>query len=304
MRGFVLSAIYAGAILVVIGAELFPATGIFLMFLVGPIWAAVIFNIWMVHLGVEAWTGRIARPWLAVPVFFYLAYEATVIGIYFDARGVRDAIEQANALSAAPPPHIAVVIDARPNEIGANSAAPYAAVADGFDVYYGDYLLKRFERGDPSCKAPFWDSRKIQPRFRVFGPMGRRECFIAVAAKAPRPAIHIVRVPDSPAALEDSRRQGRSFAPAAILHRTDITLFSADGSRATLGHVQAGMIRYPVLLPLVIAGCALNSGAPSWDCTFGPAQETMPVGGGEGYSDYDLSHAAYVLRLLHLPVRD
>lgn len=308
MRGLGLSAIYIAAIVLVIAAELFPPTGIFLMFMLGPLWAAVIFNIWMGNLILDAWTGRIALLWLVLPVFFYVGYEAAAIGVYLDARAMRGQIEQANALNlgAVPAGRIAVVIDAEQNEIGANSAAPYAAVADGYDVYYGDYLLKRFERGDPSCDAPFWHPRQAQQRFKVFGPMGTgmRECYVAIAAPAPRPAIHIVKTPQTATSYVERQRGQRGFAAFATLRGTDFTLAARDGSLVRLGHARAGEISFPFLLPLAFAGCSLNSGAPSWDCAFQPMHGTMTVGGGEGYSDYEVSHARYLLGLLHLPVRD
>jgi hypothetical protein len=72
MRGLTLSLAYFGAIGLVIALQLFPLTGIFLMFFGAALWSAVLFNVWMVHLGVAAFRRRIARAWIAVPVVVYV----------------------------------------------------------------------------------------------------------------------------------------------------------------------------------------------------------------------------------------
>jgi hypothetical protein len=95
--GFRIVAIYAmicGAIFLL---QLFPVTGIFLMFLLAVLWIGVVINIGMVHLAGAAVVRSIALPWILLPIGFY----AGGLAAHYRAVGVvaaqADAIERANA---------------------------------------------------------------------------------------------------------------------------------------------------------------------------------------------------------------
>src|ERR1700753_3680492 len=95
MRGLKLSLIYLGAIVLVIALQLFVVTGLFLMIVGAALLSAVLFHVWMVHLGVAGLRHRIERAWIAVPVAVYVVYGALALNGYREALAMRTQIAQA-----------------------------------------------------------------------------------------------------------------------------------------------------------------------------------------------------------------
>jgi hypothetical protein len=54
--------------------QLFPYTGVFLMFLLAPFWSVVLVNLGFIGIALEAASGQVTRLWLILPTAWFGAY--------------------------------------------------------------------------------------------------------------------------------------------------------------------------------------------------------------------------------------
>jgi hypothetical protein len=95
--GLGLIAAYAIVAALIFGFQLFPLTGIFIMFAGGPLWIGLLVHVAMIHLSWRVIQGRIVRPWLIMPLIFYVGGYALHLASVHMAQSEATAIEARNS---------------------------------------------------------------------------------------------------------------------------------------------------------------------------------------------------------------
>jgi hypothetical protein len=262
--------------------QLFPFTGIFLMLLAAPFWSVITVNLGFVSVAIEAAVGRISRLWLIAPVVWFGGY---AIAAQLSERAYQNldaAIRTANASQTLPfdPARSAVVVKENANDLG--SAAPTLVQNYRLPVAYSDHRSSSQRRRadalsplDPSFRAyrigdaETCRSIRSDPRLRAAsawahtipdgsGVRGSRKgqpasglCSYALPEE---PSLPITGV-----AAKGERLRGWLLQGKVVR----VTITAPDGDRIELRSGQAAPLQW---FPMPVMGCALNSGAPSWDC--------------------------------------
>jgi len=272
---------YFGICLAIYLIQVFPIPGVILMAMGGPAWIGFLVHIAMLHLGVAAISGFISRFWIAIPILFYAGGYALHLYSVELANDLRASIEQANAAAK-------VTIE-----------QPFAFLSEGgggafelLEHYRVDRIFIRngpdatgkyqittqyFAKGEPCDRANtgWWYEKRFEPYlmrkdlFPTYGPSEKtRQCIISQDGL---PAEWRYRIKsDYINTTSDfyTKRFGRKWT--VIDERTGQNLLS----------VEVGGIKTLPPIPMIYAGCMLNSGAPSWDCNFGLMQgaDFMAIG--------------------------
>ncbi len=111
-----------------------------------------------------------------------------------------------------------------------------------------------------------------------------------------RKDLCIVQLPEDPSrpALQISATREAQKDPLLPHSLTTTTISDGLGGMAVLTTGRAEVLGW---LPMPVMGCALNSGAPSWDCFFGFYRETVGLGGTGAYGGATQDAIAGVLKL-------
>lgn len=285
--GFIGGAIYL--------LQLFPYTGILVMFLGAIIWIGLVVHLAMAHLAISALFGAIPRTWLAVPIVFYGGgFALHLLSVRLVSNEVA-AIESANAASA---------IKAEP------PLSFLADVSDSFDLqrrYRIDQIVIRegsrptdaftvqsYARGEECERAhggyshehPHEPRLLISDLFPFYKGEGKtRQCIVSRSGVFAEWRYRIAGEYEPKGSLL-FQRFVRKWT--VIDDKTDTTLLSVKaGGFKTLGPV-----------PMFYAGCGLNSGAARWDCAAGLMHASLLVTA--GYKAH-ISSGGYAVRDVNDP---
>ena len=308
--------------------QVIPFTGIFLMLVAAPYWSILTVNLGFASLALEATLGRISRLWLLAPLVWFGGYAAYAGMNHWAIEALDEDIRRGNATQAITfdPGTQALVV--------APDAADLSNSASRFVQNYPLAVAYVAPRAEPQRKlqpksqplelpkptdlpkahrvaAGEACTRLADPRVRaahiypVFihrsGEAGRAArssrtkpsqtlCSYALPEDIDRPAVNIT------ASKTDL---GSLWRSAAV---TRITLTAANGQTA---HLRAGYTAPATWFPMPIMGCALNSGAPSWDCFAGFAkQKTRGLGAIGTYGSATVEVTATALGLQPSPAHD
>jgi len=267
------------AALVVYLLQVFPYTGIFLMFLLAPYWVGALITIGMVSLVIEAGLSRtISSNWLAIPVFYVSAYAAAyVLSIYEFNRLERQAAT-ASAVAQVPFDRardpLLIRSDTRRNsERLAQHLVRYYGVGRVYSVNHHPRKTTIRQYGiAPLQKCDLIASREGAYKlgagvFTLAGGSGVWNSS-SIRSKKPRDThcgYWIERGPEPgerPLRIDVTSSDERTWL-LGRLRRSSAQVTRPDGSNHTY-HGGSGATLQPFPYPL--AGCFLNSGAPSWDC--------------------------------------
>ncbi|GLH78551.1 hypothetical protein SSBR45G_34600 [Bradyrhizobium sp. SSBR45G] len=249
--------------------QLFPLTGIMLMLLGGALWCGLAVHAFLIGLGVEAALGRVPRILLVVPLAAYAAYYMTYLQ---ETRDIRDKAEQIRASN----PSRALPFDpARYSLVLPTNSAQ--TIAGRYDVpvtydanpnfqpegFLSHRLLARQQCSDASAAQARLRAQGSRAAFGLVLPLRvddnalvatfiKNVCLLNFPEKPPLQPIVVTRRGDDTVWRRDR----------GILEQT--TEFSLDGKVFATYRTASVWRLSPV--PLLLIGCALNSGAPSWDC--------------------------------------
>jgi hypothetical protein len=260
-RSLVLFAIGA----VVYGLQAIPVTGIFLMVLLAPLWNGMVFVLGLGALAVEAAIGATSRLWLILPLGCALLYGQAA----WQSRTEADALVAAAAhvndgkTLAFDPDRAALVIE------GSDGASELGDLLVAYDLpaYWtvdprnrtATPILHRLAVGEV-CDRVRTDRSFAAANIRVLGVHERqsgRSVFLKGVCSLALPAPIV----GTPVTVALGRRDGAPTDPARRWSRTITLRSGADEIALHLG----GISPLP-WMPFPTIGCALNSGAPSWDC--------------------------------------
>jgi len=249
--------------------QLFPYTGVILMVLGGALWCGLAVQAFLIGLGVEAALGRVPRFLLVVPLAAYAGYYVMYL------QQTREIHAKAEQLRASNP---SLVLPFDPTQHSLVLPQMHA------QLVAGHYDVPMTYDTNPNFKPEGFVSHRL---------LNRQQCTDATAAQArlraqrSRAAFGLVtqvRVEDGavmPTYIKDVcllnfpekpplqqivvTRRGDDAVwrrERGILEQT--TDFSLDGKLFATYHTASVWRLSP--FPLLLIGCALNSGAPSWDC--------------------------------------
>jgi hypothetical protein len=255
-------AIVASAIFLL---QAFPRTGIFLMFAMGVLWIGLLIHVAMVHLTVASLNNLIPRKWIAVPIAYYGGGFALYLLALLLVNVQTAVIERANAaarIRAEQP--LTFLMDGTVQD---GTALLQGYRADRFFVRNrgreGEYFTTEYFAQGETCeranKGYFYEKR-FEPWLRVAdlfpsykGPDKSRQCIIQ-QDRLPAQWRYRIKADGT-----------RSNNVAVRSYGTKWTVF--DGQRAEpLLTVEVRELFTVLPIPLLLAGCGLNSGAARWDC--------------------------------------
>jgi len=243
-----------------------PFTGIFLMLLAAPFWSVITVNAGFVFLGVEALVRPGYRLWLVAPALYFGGY-ATYAHLSHQEFARMDA--DLRAFNAGK----SVAFDPRANDLlleeksqGLSSGALSFVRNYNLDVVYvasrnfdtARHLSYRLAtkkvcdeiRKDADASAAFVRTSGLHFN-------GRLSKTICSVSGPEDPVRQIVSVSTTRV------KENGWLLPATV---DTIKLRGADGRETEL---KTGYAAPLPALPMPVMGCALNSGAPSWDCFLG-----------------------------------
>ncbi len=243
--------------------QVIPFTGIFLMMLAAPFWSIITVNAGFVFLTLEALGRPGYRVWLIAPLIYFSGYAGYAHLSHQEFARLDAEIKAFNAGKSVP-------FDAATNDLviakkarGLNAAAVTLVSRYNLDVAYdanrnfdtADHLAYRIGkaslcseiRKDKDARAAFIHAGGVN----VDGKLSKTICSIYGPEDPARPAV-----------VASSKRTKLNgwLLPATI---DTLTLRGVDG-RST--EFKTGFAATLPWLPMPVMGCALNSGAPSWDC--------------------------------------
>jgi len=271
--GLKIVAIYAVICTGIFLLQLFPGTGIFLMFLMAFAWIGVVVNIAMIHLAGAALIGSIARLWVVLPILFYSAGLAAHYRAAAAVTARVGAIERDNTaatITASPPLSFFVKgvstellelyrIDRMVVPQGNHPATIYyyarGAECDGANKNYN--YQKRDE--------PFLYRRDLFPSYK--GTDKTRQC--------------ILQKDGAPGEIH-YRIEAQPFASETILIKafgTKWTVYDVQ-TGATITSAQSAAFKIIEPIPLLLAGCGLVDNPSSWRCDAQTMKETSLTGAG------------------------
>lgn len=254
----------------------FPLTGVFLMIVGAAFWSILLINMGMLGLIVEALTGRANPLWLIVPALYFGGY-------YWAYLADRNALNLVTAEAA---------------RFNAGKSLPFDPVRQ--DLAFGDpkdgmglspsqfverYGLERAFGGDgrvyrvgtdETCallrKKPVFQSAGIFANYitregkRPYQRVGTGFCTIQMPGQPDRPIVRITE-----------RQQEAKRGRMPYIQRDFSARDESDGATAAVRTYAAQPLK---LIPMPVMGCALNSGAASWDCFHGFMRDRVELPAG------------------------
>lgn len=241
-----------------------PATGIFMMLMLAMFWSVILINAGLIGIAIEALTGRVYRAWILLPLIVYVTNFGFAAYDHFTLKTLRAAYDIANAQVHVPfnSNRQALVFDkdGSPEWYTQNYAleAAYLANEKQPEEVRSTRLIDR-----ALCDAVRGNSSLSAARIYTFGfhdgeALGgtgfeRRFCTISMPEAPKMPVIRIK--------VEKSHSKV-AFLP---IQNATTTIETPDGKRVKLRGGTASPLYW---IPMPVMGCALNSGAPSWDCVW------------------------------------
>jgi hypothetical protein len=259
--GLFIVAGYAAICGVIFLLQLFPVTGVFLMFVMAVAWIGVVINIGMVHLAGAALIGSIARLWIAMPIAFYVGGLAAHYWAAAEVTTQAQAIERENAAAITASPPLSFFVKGVSTELVELYRIDRLVLPQGNrppTIYY-------YARGDECDSAnknydyrkrdePFQYRRDLFPSYK--GADKTRQCILQKDGPSGDVHYRIEAVPFS------------SETPLIKRFGTKWTVYDAQ-SGAVITRAESAAFRVITPIPLVLAGCGLVDNPASWRCDAG-----------------------------------
>ncbi len=258
----------------------FPVPGVLLMVVGAAFWSVILVNLGFVGVGLEAVMGRVSRLWLVLPVLYF--------GGYYLARSMEQTA-LAQAVSALSRENVGTSLRFDPSERDLfleKGTGDFHPAASELVRYFG--LPRVFDKermhliGTPDACALVRNDKVFRsagaraigfsnPRGSANRKNGDHFCSIAASGRADRPVVRII---------SDERKEQRGYLPIRINQ-----FRVRDEASGREIKVHAGSASPLRAFPMPVMGCALNSGAPSWDCFAGfMRRRPTPINADSEYS--------------------
>ncbi len=244
--------------------QVIPLTGIFLMFALAMFWSVVLINGSMIGVLIEALVGRVSRLWLVLPMVFYGGYW-TVAALDHSALhelGRRYDVSNARVVTGFDPLRQALVFEgdgdgawhtqnfALPVAYSVNSSFPEGYLSNRMIEITVCAKVREKSRGLEAVNGfGFHDGDAIRST-----RMEERFCNLSMPEKPELPMVVV------------GREETKDFEKNLPIKRITTTIAMPDGRRFELFGGVASPLSW---IPMPVMGCALNSGAPSWNCNAG-----------------------------------
>jgi hypothetical protein len=272
-QGLPFSLIFFAIALGVFLLQLFPYTGIFLMMVMAPLWSAVLLNLGFLGLGIEALTGRVPIAWLLAPALWYGLYALFAVQEEIRLRAEMARVKAVNSglrVRFDPNAHD-ILVEPAPEGRGGQLASGLLHFHDIAVVYTtGDRVNVEGTRAHRLLDAR--TATELAPRSELSAagvdtrpvplPRGRswetsRSLKGIVYPEEPsRPLLRVTPLP-----TERARRGTLPIAYASV----DLLSPGETGPQRLVTGTAAPLH----WLPMLAAGCALDSGTPAWRCFAG-----------------------------------
>jgi hypothetical protein len=263
------SFLFFAATAVIFVLQAIPFTGIFLMFVLAAYWSVALVNLGMAGTVVEALVGRVSRFWLLLPVGFYGAYGWFAYADHQTLQGLTASWDAHNAAVSMPfdPERQSLAFS---SERGGDGGGAWLTQNGGLPVSYAEnrefpegYLSVRMVeksicdkvRSAPALRAAFVHAFGVQDGDQI-GQRKLEERFCSLSMPE-RPELPLLKV---------HRTQEKVTEGNLPVHRLTTTIADGLGKEVRLLGGTAAPLKW---FPLPYAGCFLNSGVPSWDCSAG-----------------------------------
>lgn len=233
------------------------------MFMLAPFWSVVLVNAGMIGVAIEAITGRVLRLWLIPPVLFYGAYAIAATDDHKAMRALAARYDAANAKVTIPfDPKAQVLMFTSDGDGGSWYVQNYnLPVAYSRNANYPEGARSHRMMASAICAKVRESSSLRAAQVYTFGfhdgdAIGSRkfETRFCDLGMPERPTLPHVTV---------ERTEEKMLVGTLPVTRVKTVVTTSDGRKhALLGGVAAPLSWFPK----PVMGCALNSGAPSWDC--------------------------------------
>ena len=279
--------------------QLFPYTGIFLMFVMAPYWSVILVNVGFVSLAIEALSRRGYLLWLVLPALYFGGY----LGAVSVSQGEFARLDaemrafNAKAVAAAPafdPASLDVVIDKDSYRAGGLASALATRYGLGAAYETNPNFKTASHQAYWLGKAPLCQEIR---RNRTAGSASVNAYSLRSKDRRERSSLCRVSGPADPTkasiVVELAETKQKDWLLPTTLQT--LTLRYPAGGTVTLKTGYAAPFSW---LPLPVIGCWLNSGGPSWDCSAGFMRGRQKGLGSDGA--YGSGNAAVIAGALRL----
>jgi hypothetical protein len=278
--GFFIIAGYAALCGIIFVLQLFPVTGVFLMFLMAITWIGVVINIAMLHLAGAALIASIARLWILLPIGFYIGGLAAHCWAAAAVKAQAEAIERDNAAAAvtASPP-LSFFVKGVSTEL--------------LELYRIDRMVQPQGNRPPTifyyargteCESANnkYDYRKRDEPF-----LFRYDLFVYY--KGADKTRQCILQKDGPPGEVHYRVEGVLFSsetPLIKIFGTKWTVYDVR-TDAVVATAQSAAFRVIKSFPVLLAGCGLVDNPASWQCDAQMMKESTGLSAGYRTNDSD-----------------
>jgi hypothetical protein len=256
---------YGIALVVVAALTWFPITGFWLTILTLGLFPSLVCNLILIHLASVAWTRKVSRAWLVVPIACYGVWLGWAVWKNNAVALEKSKLESENHVTGPIPQNVTLVFPE--DDRFAIRAKRY--LVPSVRVFVGSIELSPMKANQPLCRFFIVHDAYLE----------HYRCPTEPTSVPPADAI-VFRQLERP----DAQSKSETYR-----YRYELTQNSATTSDRILGHFNFGVLRAPVWAPVFVAGCFLIDQPAAWQCVISPKFRKEAVGE-TGYADaWDLA---------------
>lgn len=281
--------------------QLFPLTGIFLMFMLAAFWSVVLINAGMLGVAFEAVTGRVSRFWLIVPFAFYVIYYACAIIDHQTVAELRGRFDAVNEKISIPfdPDVQSLIFDGSSDSANSFIQNYRIPVVYWINRKYSDNFYAVRMLSALNCTA--LRENELLGVYRIDGASVSYDNGITVGDTN----FCVLSMPERPklASVTVASHEEQTIHRTLPITRVTINVVLPSGQRANLTSGTAAPLSW---FPMPVMGCHLISGgAPRWDCDAGFVRQNLtPLITGKARYGRDDPTLARALGLTRIEVND
>lgn len=272
---------------IVYALQLFPPSGVFLMFLMAPFWSIVTVNLGFATIILEVLFRHASVAWLLLPAFWFGGYAVTAYVSHAQVANLDAQIRAINATERVPfdPARQALVVNPAWND---NLSQLASTVVREYRIPVA-YEMQSERTGrvyrasrlmaDPQCQTIRQDRRYMaarvmaQPIYEETKEKFRRTpsniCLVTMTEDPVLPTLLV----------EGKQEKHEDLVTPYVLTR--MSVYDTEGK--VIAQPVAGHANPLYWFPMPILGCGLNSGAAKWQCMTQFWRINVGLGGQKSY---------------------
>jgi hypothetical protein len=254
---------YGIALVVVAALIWFPITGFWLTILTLGLFPSLVCNLFLIHLASVAWTRKVSRAWLVVPIACYGVWLGWAVWKNNAVVLEKSKLESENHGTGPIPQNVTLVFPEGDLEFARRAKRH---LAPSVRVFVGSIELSTIKAGQMLCML-------AQPNDPPF--IKKSRCPTEPISQPPADAI-VFRQLERP----DPQSKSQTY-----LHQYELTQNSATTGDPVVGHFNFGWLSTPVWAPVFVAGCFLIDNPAA--CDISPKLRKVAVGETGYASEYD-----------------